>query len=396
MSFSLNRELDELVNKLSTVKKIGFFFGAGSSMALNMPGIFKLTEDILIGINSRNNIKDLLIQVDKEKCGKSTIEDILNKIRVIRELTRDMEDYSYLGINGKMAKELDEEICNFIYDILSSKEEEIVLDKDIFNIPKKFFVWYNNINCENTKEIFTANYDLLFERSMESLSIPYFDGFVGAHRPFFFQESVEDIHKNITMPCEWIRLWKIHGSLGWFWEEIDNKYRVVRLGANSKKDNKNELVIYPSKDKYQSSRKQPFISYFDRLKSYLSDGEGVFIVSGYSFADEHINDVFYESLRKNPRMHVIVMFFEDQLLDNIQDKIVLYPNITVYCPSKVCLGGKIEDWGIENDKLKENGYDQYLAGNKLKIGDFKVLVEFLVNNSGRKRELLEEVGVSVE
>lgn len=180
MSFSLNRELDELVNKLSTVKKIGFFFGAGSSMALNMPGIFKLTKDILLGINSRNNIKDLLIQVDKEKCGKSTIEDILNKIRVIRELTRDMEDYSYLGINGKMAKELDEEICNFIYDILSSKEEAILLDKDIFNIPKKFFVWYNNINCENTKEIFTANYDLLFERSMESLSIPYFDGFVGA------------------------------------------------------------------------------------------------------------------------------------------------------------------------------------------------------------------------
>ena len=155
-------------------------------------------------------------------------------------------------------------------------------------------------------------------------------------------------------------------------------------------------MIYPSKEKYQSSRKQPFISYFDRLKSYLSDGEGVFIVSGYSFMDEHINDVFYEALRKNPRMHIIVMFFHDDFLEKIQEKVVLYPNMTIYCPNKACLGGKIEDWGIEIDKLKENGYDKYLDNNQLKMGDFKVLVEFLINNSGRKRELLEEVGESSE
>lgn len=30
---------------------------------------------------------------------------------------------------------------------------------------------------------------------------------------------------------------------------------------------KNELLIYPSKEKYDLSRKQPFIAYFDRLKN---------------------------------------------------------------------------------------------------------------------------------
>ena len=396
MAFSLNRELDELINKISTVKKIGFFFGAGSSMALGMPGIVRLTEEILKEIKTVKDIDKILNQINNEKNMGATIEDVLNKIRVIRELTQDKESYEYLGINGKMAKELDSQICNLIYKILSTKEEEIILNKDKFTIPKRFFVWYNNISCEDTKEIFTANYDLIFERSMESLSIPYFDGFVGAHRPFFFQESVENIKKNITMPCDWIRLWKIHGSLGWFWEEVDNKYRVVRLGSISKCDNNNELVIYPSKEKYQSSRKQPYISYFDRMKNYLCEGEGVFVISGYSFGDEHINDVIYESLRKNPRIHIIVTFFDDKFLDTIKDKVILYPNMTVFCPSKGCIGGKIDDWKLENEKLRENNYQQYLDSDKLKIGDFKILTDFLIDNSGRKRELLEEVGEIVE
>jgi len=43
---------------------------------------------------------------------------------------------------------------------------------------------------------------------------------------------------------------------------------LVRTG---KVDNPiNELMIYPSKEKYMLSRKEPFIAYFDRLKSYMT------------------------------------------------------------------------------------------------------------------------------
>ena len=91
----------------------------------------------------------------------------------------------------------------------------------------------------------------------------------------------EDLTQN------WIRLWKIHGSLSWFWKQDDKTKapQIVRIGKiENIKDEKNELVIYPSKEKYDSSRKQPFIAYFDRLKKYLLSGELLFIFTGYSFS----------------------------------------------------------------------------------------------------------------
>ena len=49
-------------------------------------------------------------------------------------------------------------------------------------------------------------------------------------------------------------------------------------------DNSKELVIYPSKEKYDTSRKQPFTAYFDRLANLLKSGELLFIFTGYSFS----------------------------------------------------------------------------------------------------------------
>ena len=50
----------------------------------------------------------------------------------------------------------------------------------------------------------------------------------------------------------------------------DQLQRIGKIENIKKEDN--ELVIYPSKEKYDSSKKQPFIAYFDRLKNYLLSG----------------------------------------------------------------------------------------------------------------------------
>lgn len=390
----ISTELNEFLNKLSTVNKIGFFFGAGTSMALGMPGINQLTLKILSQINTDGILENILNQLKLEKESKSniTIEDILNKIRMIRELTNDREEYNYLDLTGKAAKKLDIDICNNIYQILLKKENIILSDEEKFNIPKKFFVWLNNLNKDEIIEVFTTNYDLIFERALETLEIPFFDGFIGAYKPFFCQESVENITKLSTMPFEWIRLWKLHGSLGWFWEEVENRYKVIRLGSNSKELNNNELVIYPSKDKYQSSRKQPFISYFDRLKSHLSYNEGMFIISGYSFGDEHINDIFFDALRKNQRLHIIVLLFKDDELKKIKDKAILYPNMTLLSPTKGVVGGKYGSLAFDKPKLEQNGFEEYTSDNRLQIADFSIFIDFLIVNSGKKYEILEEIG----
>lgn len=401
MGFCLNKELEGIIDKLTSIDKIGFFFGAGTSMALGIPGITKLTNEVLKNVNCEDKISEIVNQLKVEKIDKGieedkvfvTIEDILNKIRTIRELTNDNEAYNYLNISGKEAMELDIEICKYIYKLLSDEQEKI--GNNII-IPLKFVSWLNGVKTSKAKEIFTANYDLIFEMAMEQLYIPFFDGFIGANKPFFYQESVESTNQRCSVPPNWIRLWKIHGSLGWFWEKEESGYRIIRTGIDFNEKLENELVIYPSKEKYHASRKQPFISYFDRLKNHLLDAEGLFIISGYSFGDEHINDVIFESLTRNNRMHIMVFLYNNYQLEKISKKAILYHNLSIFSPSEAIIGGKRDKWIFNDKKLKENGFDAYLYKKTLGLGDFKSLVEFLIENSGRRRDIHIEVGEQID
>lgn len=224
---------------------------------------------------------------------------------MIRQVTYEKINLEHCGITGEEAVEFDRKICKTIHSILSNKEEEITAN-DIGLLPmQKFIGWYNWMNQDYSREIFTLNYDMIIEKAMESLQVPFFDGFIGSYEPFFHTQSVEEIDKDTRLPNSWSRLWKLHGSLGWYWKKEKNSARVVRLGAQKPSENLDELVIYPSKDKYESSRKQPFLTYLDRLRNYLREGEKLFIISGYSFSDEHINEIIYSSLRQNNRLHVI-------------------------------------------------------------------------------------------
>jgi hypothetical protein len=253
----------------------------------------------------------------------------------------------------------------------------------------------NVLNHEYSKEIFTTNYDLIIEKALEACRIPYFDGFVGSYEPFFYQDSVDRLVRRNELTSNWIRLWKIHGSLSWFWKEnpTDGSQSIIRAGKfELDKAPENELVIYPSKEKYDSSRKQPFISYFDRLKNYLLDGELLFIFSGYSFSDQHINELVFNCIRQNNRLYCVVLCYQDSEVENLEH--VIGPscmNMSVFGPTKAIVNGALENWTFDKNKaVTGERFECYWdeADKKCTLGDSNALVEFLVGYSG-KRELLE-------
>ncbi|QJD85942.1 hypothetical protein [Cohnella herbarum] len=186
------REMNEIRNQLSFPKRIGFLFGAGSSMALGLPGIWSLTELAISKLTEEqrqqvNLIEDELIS---EGNRKPTIEHILNKIRLIRQITKELDSKSYVEIKGSDAKRLDLEVCNNIYHVLNEKENSVVGSEDSkLQSIERFFAWLNSRSRDYGKEIFTLNYDMIFERCLENLQLPYFDGFVGAYEPFFLSRK---------------------------------------------------------------------------------------------------------------------------------------------------------------------------------------------------------------
>ena len=225
VNFNLVREIRELKNQLSYSKKYGFFFGAGTSCALGVPDIATLTtgvENALQG-DPQTNFKKIKNDLKSTFPGKAiNIEDILNQLRQIRSITGERVDKSYLDISGKSATELDNLICKQIYEVISKSEEAV----DLSNT-KKFFAWLNMQNRDFSKEIFTSNYDLIIEKSLEAIRTPYFDGFVGSYEPFFWPESIDRFVEKSDLTQNWIRLWKIHGSLSWFWKKIAIQVLIV-------------------------------------------------------------------------------------------------------------------------------------------------------------------------
>lgn len=387
------REIRELKTHLSYSKNIGFFFGAGTSCALGIPNVEQLTTGIEAKLTGSFLANFNLVKTDLEtiiSTSKVNIEDILNQIRRIRELTGETAKV-YEGVSGENAKLLDKEICTIIYDIIVDKESVADIGKT-----KKFFAWLSLLNRDFSKEVFTTNYDLIIEKSLEASQIPYFDGFVGSYEPFFWQESIDQFVSKNDMTQNWIRLWKIHGSLSWFWKE-DTKtksQKIIRIGKveNIKKED-NELVIYPSKEKYDSSKKQPFIAYFDRLKNYLLSGELLFVFTGYSFSDQHINEIIFNCLRQNNRLTALVFFFQDLEVENLYKQTSSYMNLNVFGPKKAIINGNLGEWEYISSDLKTNEKSDTFwnaTKNELKLGDFNELVNFFITNSG-KTEVIESI-----
>jgi hypothetical protein len=152
-------------------------------------------------------------------------------------------------------------------------------------------------------------------------------------------------------------------------------------------DIKNELVIYPSKDKYDSSRKQPFIAYFDRMRDYLLNGELLFVFAGYSFSDQHINEIVFNCMRQNNRLFVIVFFYQDADVESLHRSCSAYLNLHVFGPTKAMINGELGEWQFNKETLKPNEITTtYWSEDKaqLTLGDFNALVTFLVASSGKQ------------
>jgi hypothetical protein len=220
--------------------------------------------------------------------------------------------------------------------------------------------WISALDRRHPAEVFTTNYDLLMEQAFEECRVPYFDGFIGARRAFFDPTSIEqDEQDGNRLPRRWARLWKLHGSINW-WQDAETSI-VERLSEGKGA----QLLIHPSHLKYQQSRRMPYLAMMDRLRAFLGSGQVVLVTCGYSFGDQHINDLILQGLGANPSAICFGLFFGDvaRLPEDIRHCAKDHSNLALLAADGAIFGASDREWHCSEKP------DEHLHGLAVQTGD---------------------------
>lgn len=378
---------------ISDKKKIGFLFGAGSSLAtknkksLTVPAIGKMTSEIIEEVEKVNAKYQTALNEIKEELGEKNfnIETILSNLEqkvlfIGKGILNSLSKEEFVGLIQEIKKGVRKKVS------VHKNDDEKIVTKDIVSelVQTDFANWIGQAERKFPIEIFTTNYDFLFELGLEHKEIPYYDGFCGSLRAFFNPESVEDF----SFLSKQTKLWKIHGSLGWHYDQDTEK--ILRVSPDD-----DDILIYPSTLKYKDSKKQPYESLLDRLSNFLKQDDAIMITCGYSWGDEHINSRIISALKTNTTSHVIGLIFDkfDQI--NEQSKVSKIgldnPKISIYASRNAIIGSNFGEWRFKTYPNAEDNTDLYFNPDKEEDDKWTGNGEFILPDFGRLVTFLNSV-----
>lgn len=318
-------------------KRIGLLVGAGAPLSIRVdadgrlspsgtpliPGVADLTKEVVDSLDGDNAAA--IAAIMKSLGDSANIETILSRVRLLEQAlgSTKIEGLDSSGYSG-LAKTICDKIGRRVGALLP-KERCAYAD---------LVGWVSGTQRKHPIEIFTTNYDLLFEESFERARVPYFDGFSGGHSPFFDPATVS----SGDLPARWARLWKVHGSLGW---AVENGNVVRGRGREATQ------LVYPDHLKYDLTQKQPYSALFERLRTFLLTPDTLLLATGFSFNDAHVCAIVDESLAANA--NAAILAFQFQALAEEKAAIRLaedHPNMSVYAADGAVISSVSGKWQL--------------------------------------------------
>lgn len=224
------------------------------------------------------------------------IEGLLSYIILYGKIADADKKATIDGLKKRLEKRI-KKACNLQLDKSEPAPHKIFLDKIT---ARK--------SSDPRVQLFTTNYDTLFEQAANEGGFVIVDGFSFTHpREFsgrYFDFDI--VHREKTrikqeesFVSKVFQLYKLHGSLNWE-RNPDNK--IIQ------RENTDEpLIIYPASEKYESSYEQPYFEMMSRFQQALRKEETLLIVIGFGFQDKHIQNVIVEAVAQNPGFHLVIV-----------------------------------------------------------------------------------------
>lgn len=282
--------------------------------------------------------------------GGKTINENENPFKVLiqqLEATQNPKDHifqliKYFSSNELLEKKFDKINQEFLY-YLNNKEDEIIANeiKSYLDNALKIFVenyipfpldyvsyklsihelFINKIISRketlSRPKIFTPNYDLAFENACEQIGVSYNNGFRGVHMRKFDPDTFQDetyikqaSGEKGKRIATYLNIYKLHGSISWqYAENINDLYNLKEIQISDTFNKTgflfSSLMIYPIQTKKSYSLDLPYSELFRNFSKCLTESQNTLVIIGYSFLDEHINDIIRTGLY-NPNLTLII------------------------------------------------------------------------------------------
>lgn len=371
------------LDKLIRGKNINFLIGAGASVpmyqSLSLGKGFPSFEEIVSSANIDRQAKIFLY--------------IYYFLRYIEPMGVSSEEFRKNFSNDEVFKNY-KKLIKYFYNYLQCESNES---------PKRI-------------NVFTTNYDLLFERAFDEFlftnPLIYFnDGSRGvftkyvSNKNYYLNVTHSGYNDNYKREVPTVNLFKLHGSLSWklvndkiivsennsdiatiknlihelkielkkvesviekckdrdlnkFVKSLNSKVCAMKLDSKLLDEFYNIYLKLPviNPDKYKFSITVSEQHYYQLIRCFsyeLERKQSILIVFGFSFADEHIKDIFERSLL-NPELQVILISYDEDGQKKMRETFAGYKNI------KFLPKGFNIDQGNNNQRNKVYGDFNYL------------------------------------
>ena len=295
---------ETIINFSNGFKNVAVLTAAGTSMdnganrGKTRDDLWDFCKDEINAIYDvlKDNGDTLKANLDKTK-EDHNIEDFLSIVVIFEKLNGEIKDEHDESIRQKLQKKI-ANACRLTLDE-NNRHHSDFLRKLTARKPS-----------DPRVQLYTTNYDTLFEQAAMQAGLTMIDGFTFSHPRVFngvnFDYDIVYRERSRIKPDESFipnvfQLFKIHGSVDWQKETDD---RIVQ-----KEHVDTPCIIYPASDKYESSYEQPYIELIAHFQQALRKEGTLLIVIGFGFKDKHIQGIIKEAVSQNTHFHLLIVCY---------------------------------------------------------------------------------------
>ena len=319
------RRLRDCVSRLLQVRELVVLLGSGASFHLGSPSIRNMSASDIEAMVHRHlpEASDLVAPPIRRFVGEGSadLEDLLALLSTALAFAS-ASGMDPLSIRGISISVQDVEELRRALTVALARACELPIDgaggDDPWSAHREFFrrLLAGRRSDLPPPWVFTTNYDLAIERTLDDSGVTYLDGFTGtvdramhleSYRHDLYMPSESTERRLIRVPGM-LRFAKIHGSINWR-SAISPSGRQTRrvVHVSAARDPGELALIYPTPHKETDVVGHPYADLLRLFAGALAAPETALLSVGYGFADDHINRLIYQALPSNATLQVLVV-----------------------------------------------------------------------------------------